>query len=66
MDVPQPPQGGAGGPGTPANGPATASDPGGGSSVTDAVQSMGLKLEPRKAMVDQFFVDHVEKTPTEN
>jgi uncharacterized protein (TIGR03435 family) len=44
-----------------------ASDPGGGgTSVTDAVQSMGLKLEPRKAMVDQFIVDHVEKTPTEN
>ena len=44
-----------------------ASDPnGGGSSVADAVQSMGLKLESRKAMVDQFIVDHVEKTPTEN
>jgi uncharacterized protein (TIGR03435 family) len=44
-----------------------ASDPGGGgTSVADAVQSMGLKLEPRKAMVDQFIVDHMEKTPTEN
>jgi uncharacterized protein (TIGR03435 family) len=44
-----------------------ASDPsGGGSSLTDAVQSMGLKLESRKAMVDQFIVDHIEKTPTEN
>jgi uncharacterized protein (TIGR03435 family) len=44
-----------------------ASDPsGGGSSVTDALQSMGLKLESRKAMVDQFIVDRVEKTPTEN
>ena len=43
-----------------------ASDPGGGSSVTQAVQSMGLKLESRKAVVDQFIVDHVEKTPTEN
>jgi uncharacterized protein (TIGR03435 family) len=44
-----------------------ASDPGGGgSSVTDAVQSMGLKLESRKAMVDQLIVDHVERTPTEN
>ena len=31
-----------------------------------AVQSMGLKLESRKAMVDQFIVDHIEKTPTEN
>jgi uncharacterized protein (TIGR03435 family) len=27
---------------------------------------MGLKLESRKAMVDQLIVDHVEKTPTEN
>jgi uncharacterized protein (TIGR03435 family) len=44
-----------------------ASDPGGGgTSITDAVQSMGLRLESRKAMVDEFIVDHVEKTPTEN
>jgi uncharacterized protein (TIGR03435 family) len=32
----------------------------------DAVQSMGLKLESRKATVDQLIVDHIEKTPTEN
>jgi uncharacterized protein (TIGR03435 family) len=62
IDIPTPPPGAAGGPGV---GPA-ASDPGGGSSLTDAVQAMGLKLESRKAMVDQFIVDHVEKTPTEN
>jgi uncharacterized protein (TIGR03435 family) len=44
-----------------------APDPGGGgSSLTDAVQSMGLKLESRKAMVDQFIVDSVEKMPSEN
>jgi len=44
-----------------------ASDPGGGgSSLTEAVQSMGLKLESRKATVDQLVVDHVEKMPTEN
>jgi uncharacterized protein (TIGR03435 family) len=62
MDIPMAaPVGGA-----PGDGPAVASDPGGGSSVTDAVQSMGLKLESRKAVVDQFIVDHVEKTPTEN
>ncbi|HTC36488.1 MAG TPA: TIGR03435 family protein [Bryobacteraceae bacterium] len=55
--------GGAGGPG---NVP-LASDPGGGgTSLTDAVQGMGLKLESRKAMVDQLIVDHLEKTPTEN
>jgi len=27
---------------------------------------MGLKLESRKAIVDQLIVDHIEKTPTEN
>jgi len=44
-----------------------ASDPGGGgTSLADAVQSMGLKLESRKAIVDQLIVDHIEKTPTEN
>ena len=44
-----------------------ASDPGGGgTSLADAVQSMGLKLESRKATVDQLIVDHIEKTPTEN
>jgi uncharacterized protein (TIGR03435 family) len=56
--------GGAGGRG---NSQPVASDPGGGgSSLADAVQSMGLKLESRKAMVDQLIVDHIEKTPTEN
>lgn len=54
--------GGAGGGNIP-----TASDPGSsGTSVADAVQAMGLKLENRKATVDQFVVDHIEKTPTEN
>jgi uncharacterized protein (TIGR03435 family) len=55
--------GGTGGPG---NIPAVAPDSDGGSPVTDALQSMGLKLESRKAMVDQIVVDHVEKTATEN
>jgi uncharacterized protein (TIGR03435 family) len=58
------------GAGAPAGGPGnvpTASDPGaGGTSVTDAVQAMGLKLESRKAVVDQLVVDHIEKTPTDN
>ncbi len=66
MDVPGGGQGpaGAGNPG-PAAG--SAPDPsGGGQTVTDAIQSMGLKLESRKAMVEQFIVDHVEKAPTEN
>ncbi len=56
--------GGAGGQG---NSPAVAADPGGGgSSLTDALGSMGLKLESRKATIDQLIVDHIEKTPTEN
>ncbi|HEV8415633.1 MAG TPA: TIGR03435 family protein [Bryobacteraceae bacterium] len=67
-DIPAgPPGGGGGGAGGRGNAPAVASDPGGGgSSLADAVQSMGLKLESRKATVDQFIVDHIEKTPTEN
>lgn len=49
------------------NNPALPPDPsGGGTSLTDAVESMGLKLESRKAVVDQLIVDHIEKTPTEN
>jgi len=46
--------------------PGTAADPDRGSSLAEAVQSMGLKLESRKAMVDQLIVDHVEKTPVAN
>jgi uncharacterized protein (TIGR03435 family) len=62
-DIPVGAPGGAAGQG---NAP-VASDPGGGgTSLTDAVQSMGLKLESRKAMTDQLIVDHIEKTPTEN
>jgi uncharacterized protein (TIGR03435 family) len=43
-----------------------ASDPGGSSTLFRAVESMGLKLESRKAVVEQLVIDHVEKTPTEN
>jgi uncharacterized protein (TIGR03435 family) len=54
--------------GAPATGAASteASDPTGGMSLTDSVEKMGLKLEPRKAPVLQVVVTHVEKTPTEN
>ena len=61
-NVPNPPAEGAAA-ATPAE---AASDPGGASTLLQAVQSMGLKLEPRKAMVEQLVIDHVEKTPTEN
>jgi uncharacterized protein (TIGR03435 family) len=52
-----PPRGG--GPGA----AAVAEDPGGSSSVSDAVQRLGLKLESRKAPIEQLIVDHVEKQP---
>jgi uncharacterized protein (TIGR03435 family) len=55
-------------PGGPAAGAPTgaAIDPDGKSSLIEAVQSLGLKLESRKAMVEQLIVDHIEKAPTEN
>jgi uncharacterized protein (TIGR03435 family) len=64
-------QGGGGpGPATPSSAAATApeaSDPGGaGMTVYASVEKAGLKLEKRKAVVEQLVVDSVEKTPTEN
>jgi uncharacterized protein (TIGR03435 family) len=53
-------------PQTSAPGPGVAPDPGNGSTLTQALDSMGLRLESRKAPVEQFIVDHIEKTPTEN
>jgi uncharacterized protein (TIGR03435 family) len=44
----------------------TASEPAGGSTVFETVKKLGLKLEPRKAQVEQLVIDHVEKTPTED
>jgi uncharacterized protein (TIGR03435 family) len=41
-----------------------ASDPGG--SIFTAIQSLGLKLEPRKTPLTMIVVDRVEKMPTEN
>lgn len=44
-----------------------ASDPGGaGMSVYAALEKAGLKLESRKAVVQQLTVESAEKTPTEN
>jgi uncharacterized protein (TIGR03435 family) len=42
-----------------------ASDPGG-SSLFTTIQSLGLKLEPRKSPMSFVVVDSVEKMPTEN
>ena len=64
MDIPGAPAGGAA-PAT--NGSTVASDPNSGAqTVTEAIQSMGLKLESRKAPIEQLVVDHMEKAPTEN
>jgi uncharacterized protein (TIGR03435 family) len=61
MDIPGGATGATGGAG--AN---TAATPGGGTSITDAVQALGLRLESRKAPLEQLIVEHAEKTPTEN
>jgi uncharacterized protein (TIGR03435 family) len=45
---------------------AEASDPGTSSSFYNAVAALGLKLETRKAPVEQLVIDRVEKMPTEN
>jgi uncharacterized protein (TIGR03435 family) len=63
VDLPGAPPGG----GTAGTSPSEAADPGGGgSTVYASVQKLGLKLEPRKAPVEQLVVDSVEKTPTED
>lgn len=49
-----------------ANPAAAASDPAGGQTVFASVEKLGLKLEERKAMVQQLVIDNMEKTPTEN
>jgi uncharacterized protein (TIGR03435 family) len=54
------PAAGAAGPGAP-----EVSDPSG-TSMFQAVQQLGLRLEPRKAPVETVVVDHLEKSPTEN
>jgi uncharacterized protein (TIGR03435 family) len=58
---------GGGGGATSGNAAPEASDPGGGgATVSDAVEKLGLKLESRKASVEQLVVDSAEKMPTEN
>jgi len=37
-----------------------------GGTIYDAVEKLGLKLEPRKVTVETVVVDHVSKTPTAN
>jgi uncharacterized protein (TIGR03435 family) len=64
---PPPPGGGGGGGGAAGAGAGDASDPGGaGMTVYASVEKAGLKLEKRKAVVEQLVIDSLEKTPTEN
>ena len=57
---------GPGGPGGRGGAPSdSASDPSGGS-IFQTVQNLGLKLEPRKSVLDMIVVDKAEKTATEN
>ena len=50
-------------PGAPGAG--AASEPGSGS-LFESIAALGLKMENRKAVIDQLVVDKAEKTPTEN
>jgi uncharacterized protein (TIGR03435 family) len=53
--------------GTPAIVPDHSQDMAVGPSLLDAAQrQLGLKLESKKAMIDVFIIDHIDKTPTEN
>jgi uncharacterized protein (TIGR03435 family) len=63
ISSPMPLAGGGGENNSPAS---AASEPIGGASVFASVQKLGLKLEKRKAPVEQFVIDHVEKAPTED
>jgi uncharacterized protein (TIGR03435 family) len=49
----------------PGAGGLAASDPAGGG-IFQAVQKLGLKLDPRKAPFETLIIDRLEKTPTED
>src|SRR5262249_20905254 len=68
LDIPPSTPGAIGSPAvSEAAGPPIATDSGAsGLSLTDAVRFLGLKLESRKAPVEQLIVDHAEKKPVEN
>ena len=59
-DVPNGPPAGAGNPAM------AASDPVGAGSMFGSIQALGLRLENRRAVIDQLVVDHAEKSPGEN
>jgi uncharacterized protein (TIGR03435 family) len=59
--------GATGASGTPDASASLPADPGGGgATVAESVQKLGLKLEPRKTKVTQLVVDHADKSPTDN
>ena len=57
---------GPGGPGGPGGDHGPAPDAAPAASIFTAVQTLGLKLDPRKAPVEFLIVDRGEKVPTEN
>jgi uncharacterized protein (TIGR03435 family) len=57
---------GIGGPAAPASATAGAPTDPGGSSMLQAVEQFGLRLDSRKEQVDTLIVDHIEKLPTAN
>jgi uncharacterized protein (TIGR03435 family) len=63
MDIPAPPR--QTGATSDSSAIPTASDPSG-STIYTSVEALGLKLENRKAPVEQIVIDRIEKTPTEN
>jgi uncharacterized protein (TIGR03435 family) len=60
------PPGMSAGRGGPAVGAADAASDPSGSSIFQAVQALGLKLDPRKLPLDMIVVDKGDKVPTEN
>ena len=66
MPIPALPAGAGQGPGGQALPGNLASEPAGGGSVFQAVERLGLRLEPRTAPIDVVVIERVEPTPTEN
>jgi uncharacterized protein (TIGR03435 family) len=57
IEIPHGPMGGGG--------DGMASDPGGGETMSQALASLGLKVEKSHAVLERLIVDHVEQDPTE-